>query len=109
ACLFDAAPARAAAALHAEQDERVHFTGSSGHLVSEAFYFTAPEGNGIELYIDRDRSEWRYENGALQMATLYLDPNAFLQRYLDEKVLASVARTAGKVGHVHLQVGDIPT
>lgn len=109
AFLFDNAPALAATVLRAAQDERGHFTGSSDHLVSEAFYFTDPEGNGIELYIDRDRSEWQYENGALQMSTLYLDPNAYLQRHLDENVLASVARTAGRVGHVHLQVGDIPT
>ncbi|MDQ0614709.1 catechol 2,3-dioxygenase [Microbacterium sp. W4I4] len=109
AFLFDDAPALAATVLRAAQDDRGHFTGSSDHLVSEAFYFTDPEGNGIELYIDRDRSEWRYENGALQMSTLYLDPNAYLQRHLDENVLASVARAAGKVGHVHLQVGDIPT
>ena len=31
------------------------FTGSADHLVSQAFYFTDPEGNGIELYWDRDR------------------------------------------------------
>src|SRR6478735_1675232 len=31
------------------------FTGSADHLVSEAFYFTDPEGNGLELYHDRPR------------------------------------------------------
>ena len=30
------------------------FTGSTDHLVRHAFYFTDPEGNGIELYWDRD-------------------------------------------------------
>lgn len=109
AFLFEDAPSLAATVLRAAQDGRGQFSGSSDHLVSEAFYFTDPEGNGIELYIDRDRSEWQYEHGALQMSTLYLDPNAYLQRHLDENVVASVARTAGKVGHVHLQVGDIPT
>lgn len=109
AFLFDDAPTLAATVLRAAQDQRGHFTGSSDHLVSEAFYFTDPEGNGIELYIDRDRSEWTYEHGALQMSTLYLDPNAYLQRHLDENVLANVGARAGKVGHVHLQVGDIPT
>lgn len=109
AFLFDDAPALAAVVLRAAQDQRGSFTGSSDHLVSEAFYFTDPEGNGIELYVDRDRSEWRYENGELQMATLHLDPNEYLRRHLDDDTLRSVAMTAGRVGHVHLQVGDIPT
>jgi catechol 2,3-dioxygenase len=109
AFLFDDQRSLAATVLRAAQNPRSSFTGSSDHLVSEAFYFTDPEGNGIELYVDRDRSQWRYENGELQMSTLYLDPNAYLQRHLDEAALGSVARAAGKVGHVHLQVGDIAT
>ena len=109
AFLFDDAPALAATVLRAAQDQRGNFTGSSDHLVSEAFYFTDPEGNGIELYVDRDRSQWQYANGELQMSTLYLDPNAYLQNHLDERTLQNVAKSAGRVGHVHLQVGDIPT
>jgi len=27
-------------------------------LVSEAFYFSDPEGNGVELYTNRDRDLW---------------------------------------------------
>jgi catechol 2,3-dioxygenase len=109
AFLFEDASALAATVLRAAQDQRGAFTGSSDHLVSEAFYFTDPEGNGIELYVDRDRSQWRYENGELQMSTLYLDPNAYLRHHLDEKTLATVSQAADRVGHVHLQVGDIPT
>lgn len=109
AFLFDDQRSLAATVLRATQDPRSRFTGSSDHLVSEAFYFTDPEGNGIELYVDRDRSLWEYRNGELQMSTLYLDPNAYLQRHLDEAAMAATAQPAGKVGHVHLQVGDIPT
>lgn len=109
AFLFDDAPALAATVLRAAQDPRSRFTGSSDHLVSEAFYFTDPEGNGIELYVDRARDAWQYVNGALQMSTLYLDPNEYLQRHLTEDAVNGVAAAAGKVGHVHLQVGDIPT
>lgn len=109
AFLFEDAPALAATVLRAAQDRRGSFTGSSDHLVSEAFYFTDPEGNGIELYVDRDRSEWTYERGDLQMATLFLDPNAYLERHLTQEVLSNVGAKPGKVGHVHLQVGDIPT
>ncbi|UNK70933.1 VOC family protein [Microbacterium sp. H1-D42] len=109
AFLFDDAPALAATVLRTAQDGRAQFSGSSDHLVSEAFYFADPEGNGIELYTDRARSDWSYQNGELQMSTLYLDPNAYLQRHLDESTVANLGAVAGKVGHVHLQVGDIPT
>ena len=36
------------------------FGGSADHSVSEAFYFTDPEGNGVELYYDRDPSTWQW-------------------------------------------------
>lgn len=109
AFLFDDAPALAATVLRAAQDPRSRFTGSSDHLVSEAFYFTDPEGNGIELYVDRARDAWQYVNGELQMSTLYLDPNQYLQTHLSDAAVAGVAEAAGTVGHVHLQVGDIRT
>ncbi len=109
AFLFDDAPSLAATVLRAAQDPRSRFAGSSDHLVSEAFYFTDPEGNGIELYTDRARDQWRYAAGELQMSTLYLDPNAYLQKHLTDAAVAGAAAAHGKVGHVHLQVGDIPT
>jgi catechol 2,3-dioxygenase len=81
------------------------FTGSADHLVSKAFYFTDPEGNGVELYWDRDRTQWSWAHGQVEMATLMLDPNAFLQENLTEAALES--RQDARVGHVHLSVGDI--
>ena len=109
AFLFEDKASLAATVYRAAQDPRSRFVGSSDHLVSEAFYFTDPEGNGIELYVDRDRKDWKYQNGQVQMATEYLDPNAYLRHHLDEAVVAAGPDRAGKVGHVHLQVGDIPT
>lgn len=109
AFLFEDKASLAATVYRAAKDERSRFVGSSDHLVSEAFYFTDPEGNGIELYVDRDRKDWTYRHGQLQMATNFLDPNAYLQAHLDEAVVEAGASRAGKVGHVHLQVGDIPT
>ena len=50
--------------------------GASDHLVSEALYLTDPEGNGIEIYADRERSQWRFAaDGQLEMATLPLETN----------------------------------
>ena len=86
------------------------FTGSADHLVSQAFYFTDPEGNGIELYWDRARTEWSWMHGQIEMATLYLDPNAFLQRAPHRRGRARRdGGDAASVGHVHLSVGDVAT
>lgn len=95
------------------------FTGSSDHLVSKAFYFDDPEGNGVELYWDRPRDEWRWEGSRVAMATLPLDPNGFLRENLDEaganaaegdaRALDAIRGGQAQVGHVHLKVGDIAT
>jgi catechol 2,3-dioxygenase len=79
------------------------FTGSADHLVSEAFYFNDPEGNGIELYFDRDRTEWQWENGQIKMATLYIDPIEYLER----NIVLEEEGSELKMGHFHLKVGDI--
>lgn len=109
AFLFDTPGALAATVYRAARDGRGVYTGSGDHLVSEAFYFTDPEGNGIELYIDRPRDQWTWVDNQVQMATLYLDPNEFLKNHLTQEEMDKAPTTAGKVGHVHLQVGDIPT
>lgn len=109
AFLFDTAPSLAATVYRAAQDPRSRFTGSSDHLVSEAFYFTDPEGNGIELYVDRPRDQWRWGGTEVEMSTLYLDPNEYLRTHLTPEAIDSGPEHAGRVGHVHLQVGDIAT
>jgi catechol 2,3-dioxygenase len=109
AFLFETPQALAATVYRAAQDPRSRFVGSSDHLVSEAFYFTDPEGNGVELYTDRDRDTWIHDGEQIRMATEYLDPNAYLRGHLDQRVLDAGPSVAGAVGHVHLQVGDIPT
>ncbi|NII40776.1 catechol 2,3-dioxygenase [Curtobacterium flaccumfaciens] len=83
------------------------FTGSADHLVSNAFYFTDPEGNGVELYWDRDRTEWSWTHGSIDMDTVYIDPNAFLQEHLTAEALEHADTRPGRVGHVHLSVGDV--
>ncbi|MGN6241634.1 MAG: VOC family protein [Cellulosimicrobium cellulans] len=110
AFLFDDAASLAATVYRAAQDRRGAFVGSSDHLVSEAFYFTDPEGNGVELYWDRLRTEWSWAHGQVRMDTIYLDPNRYLREHLTEEALAgSTARDAASVGHVHLSVGDVRT
>lgn len=111
AILFDTREALATAIYSVASKHPGTFTGSADHLVSEAFYFTDPEGNGIELYFDRDRSKWSWTHGTIEMATLYLDPNEYLREHLTEGGADAAAAGTGLgdavVGHVHLSVGDV--
>lgn len=53
--------------------------GVADHAVSEAVYLTDPDGNGIELYRDRPRSEWKTDpDGSVHMTTEHLDIQALL-------------------------------
>lgn len=60
-------------------DAKYPLTGASDHGVSEAIYLTDPDGNGVELYRDRDEADWpRDANGELSMTTGRLDLRALL-------------------------------
>lgn len=108
AVLFDDEASLAAAVLSAARHPRSQFVGSADHLVSQAFYFTDPEGNGIELYHDRDRSTWRRDgHGWIAMDSLRLDPQQFLDAHLTEDAVDRMTDARARVGHVHLQVGDL--
>jgi catechol 2,3-dioxygenase len=66
-------------ALHRLREASVPLDGASDHGVSEALYLRDPDGNGLELYWDRPRSEWpRDAGGALVMKTERLDLGALL-------------------------------
>ncbi|CAN7182949.1 VOC family protein [Pararhizobium sp. LjRoot255] len=85
----------------------VPLQGASDHLVSEAIYLGDPEGNGIEVYRDRPREEWNYiEDGMVKMATLPLDLQALYDAAPKDKWEGMADGTA--IGHIHLQVSDIP-
>ncbi|WP_413450194.1 VOC family protein [Georgenia phoenicis] len=109
AILFEDPAALASAVASLARLAPQSFVGSTDHLVSEAFYFTDPEGNGIELYLDRPRDTWRWENGQVAMDTIALDPNAYLGEHLDAGRLSTATADPAVVGHVHLQVGDTTT
>jgi catechol 2,3-dioxygenase len=109
AILFPTQAALAAAVYSVATKAPGTFTGSSDHLVSQAFYFTDPEGNGVELYWDRERTAWSWTHGQIEMATLFLDPNAFLQEHLTQEAVDQPNFGGAVVGHVHLAVGDTQT
>jgi catechol 2,3-dioxygenase len=94
-------------ALRRVSDEGWHFTGASDHLVSEALYLNDPEGNGIEIYRDRPPDEWRYTNGQLEMATLPLDLDSLVAE-LDTEPDGERMPDETRIGHVHLNVAELP-
>lgn len=74
-------PTRAALAntLKNVFDSGAELTGAADHGVSEALYFNDPDGNGVEIYWDRDPAEWpRDPDGNLQMVNARLDIQGLL-------------------------------
>jgi catechol 2,3-dioxygenase len=78
--------------------------GSADHLCSEALYLVDPDGISIEVYADRPRKEWIYDNGELIAA---VEPLNF-----EDLIRTSAGPWQGMpagtlMGHVHLYVGDL--
>ncbi|WP_336056260.1 VOC family protein [Nitratireductor sp. CH_MIT9313-5] len=80
--------------------------GASDHLVSEAVYLSDPEGNGIEIYVDRDADEWPWEGDQIAMKTLPLDVDGLLETLPADDAGWSGSPEGTVIGHVHLRVGD---
>jgi catechol 2,3-dioxygenase len=79
--------------------------GASDHAVSEALYIYDEDGNGLEIYRDRPRDQWKWNNGQVHMVTLPLDLRNLLAEGAAQVTKPVPAAT--KIGHVHLQVGDL--
>ncbi len=82
----------------------VRLDGASDHSVSEAIYLQDPEGNGIEVYADRPRSEWETAREHVRTSTRALNLQALSKSSIGRWTAAPEDTV---VGHVHLQVGDV--
>ena len=88
----------------------VVFDGYADHQVSEALYLTDPEGNGIEIYSDRPRSEWKFDEGGVEMTTQPLDLDSLIKELPSERAGELPAIAVGTtIGHIHLKVSDLQT
>jgi catechol 2,3-dioxygenase len=68
-----------ARALKRLVDHKWPIEGASGHGVSEAIYLRDPDDNGIEIYADRPRDQWRRDsNGKVVMYTRPLDVDSLM-------------------------------
>jgi catechol 2,3-dioxygenase len=86
---------------------RMPITGASDHGVSEAFYLDDPEGNGIEVYSDRPRERWLWDNDLIVMQTKQLDVEAILTEIDPATATYPSAPEGLRIGHVHLRVGNV--
>ena len=84
--------------------DKVKIDGFSDHLVSEALYIRDPDNIGIEIYRDRNPSEWKWNDNSVQMTTIPLDTDNLL-RESDGAWKHFPDRTT--VGHVHLHVSNL--
>lgn len=81
------------------------YAGMSDHFVSEAVYLTDPDGLGIEVYADRPRDAWKYDEGQLYMTTHHLNVDDLVRAAGGERWKGMPRGTV--LGHVHLYVNDI--
>lgn len=80
--------------------------GASDHLVSEALYLSDPDGNGIEIYRDREPEAWKWQNNFVAMSTDPLDARAIVDASGNEEWDGLPEGTV--MGHVHLHVANLP-
>lgn len=88
-------------------DTGTEIQGGADHLVSEALYLADPDGNGIEIYRDRPRDEWQYENGQIKMATDPLDYQGILEMANGSNGYWDGLESSTRLGHMHLHVANL--
>lgn len=86
---------------------RVPLSGFADHLVSESVYLDDPEGNGIEVYADRDPSQWQWSEGSVKMAADELNIPDLLSLTNTRVSDYAGAPDGLRIGHMHLRVGDL--
>jgi catechol 2,3-dioxygenase len=86
---------------------KVPLSGFADHLVSESVYLDDPEGNGIEVYADRAPESWKWDGGAVAMATDPLDIDNLLTLTNPRVADYAGAPDGLRIGHMHLRVGDL--
>lgn len=92
--------------LHLHENN-VKFYGFSDHIVSEAIYLGDPDGNGVELYVDKPKSEWEWQMGQIVMDTLPLNLNVITNAVKNRKEPWNGIDERTEIGHIHLRVTDL--
>ncbi len=89
-----------------ENSDKLSFEGAADHLVSESLYLRDPDNNGVEIYRDKNRSEWkRIGEYQVEMSTERLDLDHLYQEADNFGPWRMPENTL--IGHVHLHVSNL--
>jgi catechol 2,3-dioxygenase len=89
-----------------ENTSELYFEGAADHLVSESLYLRDPDSNGVEIYRDRNQSEWkRTGQYQVEMKTDHLNLERLLKEAEDGIAWRMPSNTI--IGHVHLHVSEL--
>jgi catechol 2,3-dioxygenase len=86
-----------------------YYEGMADHAVSESIYIHDPDSNGIEVYRDRDPTEWKWKEDKVHMVTEPLN----VQDLLKESIIDvdnddwNVLPPNTSLGHVHLHISNL--
>jgi catechol 2,3-dioxygenase len=89
-------------AIRGVLDTGMRAHGFSNHGVSEAFYLSDPEGNGVELYHDRPESEWPRKGSRIAMMSEPIELEPWLAGTNPSPGAGGIT-----LGHVHLKVSSL--
>ena len=85
-----------------------YYEGMADHKVSESIYIHDPDFNEIEIYRDRDPSEWKWNDHTVHMVTEPLNVKDLLKESIEvdnEEWNELPSNTS--IGHVHLHVSNL--
>lgn len=89
-----------------ENSDKLYFEGAADHLVSESLYLRDPDTNGVEIYRDKNQSEWkRTGEFQVEMSTERLDLDQLYQEADNFGSWRMPENTT--IGHVHLHVSNL--
>lgn len=84
-----------------------YYEGMADHAVSESIYLHDPDLNGIEVYSDRDPTEWKWKENTVHMITEPLNVQDLLKESSDVNNEWNGIPPGTSIGHVHLYVSNL--
>jgi catechol 2,3-dioxygenase len=81
--------------------------GMSDHAVSESLYLDDPDGNGLEIYADRPRSEWPVRNGVVLMTVEAMDVEGVIRAGQERAEPWAGLHPDTVIGHLHFTVSHM--